>query len=72
MNRWMLDINDASDNQILSGIPVLIVRNLTGQYTTFAIPPGVFFATDDTNQDTQPTLLSFGTDHTLWYEAASG
>ncbi len=68
MQRWMMDINDPSDNPILLGIPCLILRDMIGQYRTLAIPVGTFFCTDDTNQDTQPTLLSFGTDHTLWYE----
>jgi hypothetical protein len=63
-----MDILDPSGNQILCGIPCLIQRNMIGQYTTFAIPEGVFFATDDTGQGNQPTLYSFGTDHTLWYE----
>lgn len=68
MQRWIMDINDPSDNPILLGVPVLIVRNLTGQYVTLAIPEGLFFATDDTGQSTQPTQFSFGTDHTLWYQ----
>lgn len=68
MARWILDINDSSDNPILVGIPVLIERNMTGQYVSLTLPPGIFFATDDTNQDNQPTILSFGLDHTLWYE----
>lgn len=67
MQRWMLDVNDPSDNQIISGLPILIQRDVIGQYATFALPPGIIFATDDTNQDTQPTQFSFGTDHTLWY-----
>ncbi len=71
MNRWMMDINDASDNPILNGVPVLILVNLTGQYTTLALPDGTLFATDDTNTDTQATLLSFGLDHTLWFGDAS-
>jgi hypothetical protein len=67
MNRWIININDASGNQILSGIPVLITRNLTGQYATLEIPEGVFIARDDTGQQTQPTQFSFGVDHTLFY-----
>jgi hypothetical protein len=65
--RWLIDINDSQDNQIISGLPILINRNVSGQYTTLSLPAGVIFATDDTNQDVQPTLLSFGLDHTLWY-----
>jgi hypothetical protein len=67
MNRWILDVNDQSGNPILSGIPVLIRRNLTGQYAYLAVPQGTLFALDDTGQDTQPTQFSFGLDHTVWY-----
>lgn len=67
-SRWVMDIQDPSGNPILCGLVCLIERNMDGQYTTFAIPAGIFFATDDTGQGTQPTLYSFGTDHTLWYE----
>lgn len=68
MDRWIVDINDASNNQILAGIPVLINRNLNGQYTTLAIPEGIMFAVDDTGQNEQPTLYSFGIDKTFYYE----
>lgn len=68
MDRWILDILDSSGNMILAGTVLLILRDLVGQYVTLALPPGLLFATDDTQQDTQPTLLSFGTDHTFWYE----
>lgn len=67
MNRWILDVNDSQNNQILSSIPLLINRNLIGQYTTLNLPPGMIFVTDDTNQDTQATQYSFGVDHSLWY-----
>ena len=67
MARWTMDISDPSQNPILTGIPLLIQRNLTFQYYYLAIPPGVFFCTDDTGQETQPTQFSFGVDHTLYY-----
>lgn len=68
MQRYIMDLNDASGNQIMSGIPILIERNLFGQYAELSLPAGIFFATDDTGQDTQPTQYSFGIDHTLYYE----
>lgn len=67
MNRYVMNINDTSGNPILGGIPVLIERNLTGQYVTLAIPEGTFFCTDDSGQDQQPTQFSFGVDHTMFY-----
>lgn len=68
MNRWMLDVNDASGNQILSGIPLLILRSLFAQYRTLNLPEGLTFVTDDTGTDTQATLYSFGLTNSLWYE----
>lgn len=67
MARWILNISDATGNQLLSGICLLIQRQLTSQYLYLAIPPGIFVCTDDTGQDTQPTQFSFGVDHTFLY-----
>lgn len=67
MDRWILNINDASGVQVLQGMILLINRNITGQYRTLKIPVGVFFATDDTGKETQPNRNSFGVDHTLFY-----
>lgn len=64
---WFMDILDVSENIILAGVPLTIDRNLTGQYTTLALPDGTFFCTDNTGNDTQPTLASFVTDHTLYF-----
>lgn len=65
--RWIMDVNDSSDNPIVQGIPVLINRDLFGQYDTLPLPDGVMFAVDNTGNDTQPTQYSFGLDHTLYY-----
>ena len=67
MSRWIMDIADQSDTDILDGLPLLIDRNVNGQYVISGLPVGTFFAVDDTNQGTQPTRYSFGTDHTLYY-----
>ena len=67
MARWIMNINDASGNPILEGIPCLILRNLTQQYITLNIPAGQLFVTDDTGTDTQPTQYSFGQTNTMWY-----
>jgi hypothetical protein len=66
-NTWFMDIQDPSGNPILTAIPVLIERELTSQYTTLAIPAGVFAALDETGQENQPSLYSFGTTHVLLY-----
>src|SRR4249920_2633608 len=64
MQRWIMDIADPSNNNILNGIPLLILRDAVGQYVIVGLPVGTIFSTDDTNQNTQPTRYSYGTDHT--------
>lgn len=68
MNRWILDINDASGNQILSGIPLLILRNFLGQYRTLNIPEGIMLVTDETGKGLQPGQYDFGLQNAFWYE----
>jgi hypothetical protein len=67
MARWTMDIEDSAANVILAGVTLLINRDLTGQYLYLSIPPGVFFALDNTNTDTEPTQFSFGTTNSFVY-----
>lgn len=67
MSRWILDIADASNSDILNGVPVLINRNLNGQYVISGLPSGFLFATDNTNQNTEATLNSFSLDHSIFF-----
>ncbi len=67
MQRWIMDIADGSNVDLITGLPVLLERNIAGQYVVSGIPVSVFFVVDNTNQGTQPTRLSFGTTHSLWY-----
>lgn len=72
MNRWILDLADAQNNDILNSLPMLINRNMNGRFVTPDLPPGFLFCTDDTNQGTQPTRYSFGKDHSLFYFDPTG
>jgi hypothetical protein len=67
MERFSLDVADAQGTDLVVGLPVLISRDLTGQYVITGLPSGNFFATDDSNTDSQPTIDSFQIDHTLFY-----
>lgn len=67
MQRWIMDIADASDNDIINGIPLLLLRTLSDRFVIASLPVGTLFVTDDTQQNTQATRYSFGTDHTLFY-----
>lgn len=66
-NRWMLDLLDVTQTPILMGIPLLIDRDLLGQYTTLPVPPGGLFVIDESGQQTEPGLGSFMLDHALFY-----
>lgn len=65
--RWMLDIGDASNNPILTGLPILVNRNINQQYVVSGAPVGYFFCVDNTQQENQPTRNSFGNTHELFY-----
>lgn len=67
MDRWVIDIRDASEQPILCGIPLVINRNLTNQYTALQVPLGGLYVLDETGLDAQPTLKSFVLDHTFYY-----
>lgn len=68
MKRWIMDFGDASNNPIIYGLPILIERDISGQYVIEGLPPGETFAICDTAAPlTQPSRLSFGTTHTLLY-----
>lgn len=67
MTRWLLDIMDASGNPILMGLPLLITVDTTGRFVNEGVPAGFIDVSDDSNQGTQPTRDSFGTDHSLLY-----
>lgn len=66
--RWIMDLADSQDNDIVCSIPILIGVNLLENFASFTgIPNGLFFVLDQTGKNTQPTRLSFGTTHTLYY-----
>lgn len=66
-NRWIMDIADANNTDVLLGLPVLILRNLNNQFVVTGNPPGVLYADDNSQNDAQPSRLSFGIDHTMYY-----
>lgn len=72
MNRWIMDVTDAQDVDLLSGVPLLVNRDLIGFYVYSGALPGRFLVTDDTNTGAQPTRNSFGTTHSLLYYDPTG
>jgi len=70
--RWIMDIADGQNNDIIDSIPLLIGRNLVGRFNSDSLPGGEFFVTDDTGAGNQPTQYSFATTHSLWYYDPTG
>lgn len=66
-NRWSLSILDSTEAAILVGLPLLINRDIVGQYLSFLVPLGTLLVLDDSGNNLQPTIQSFLTDHTLYY-----
>lgn len=67
MSRWIIDIQDASGNAIVSGLPLLLEVDLYGRFVREALPAGLFVAIADTLEQTQPERNSFGNTHSLLY-----
>ena len=69
MDRWFMDIADASGVLIVSGLPLLIQADIIGQYTKEGLPAGRFIVYDLTNESPaqQPTRYSWGSTHAVYY-----
>lgn len=66
-DRWFLSIMDTIGAPILMGVPLLVMRNVLGPYTTLALPPGQLVTLDYSGKNQDPTLSSFLVDHVLAY-----
>lgn len=71
MQRWVLDIADATGIAIVNGLVMLALRNLAAQYTTLAVPPGALFCYNAQSLYKDPTLSSFLTDTVFFYNDPS-
>jgi hypothetical protein len=67
MQRWIMDLMDASGTPLIMGSVLLLRTPLLNRFVIDELPPGVLLAYDDTDKDTQPTRNSFDNDHSLLY-----
>lgn len=67
VDRWILSIYDSAQNPIVMGLPLLVGRDIIGQYATLALPPGPLFCVDDSGKGLQPALSSFLLTHRFIY-----
>jgi hypothetical protein len=67
MERWLMDINDENQSPLLKGIPVQTDFNLIERFKDDRLPPGEFFAIDESGEGKQPSREDFGNDVKLFY-----
>lgn len=70
-NRWFMDIKDQSQTPIIMGILVQQGVPLTRYYVREALPPGNFWAIDQTGEAKEPDRENFGVDLILIYEESA-
>jgi hypothetical protein len=66
-DRWRLNIMDVTGASLLMGVPLLIERDLTGNFKHLSIPPGLFLVIDGKTGHSQPGLSGFALNHVLYY-----
>lgn len=68
MQRWVYDLADPSNNDILVGQKVLIRTAPVSQFVIPGLPAGVLIPEDNRNNvQGEPTRNSFGTTHSMLY-----
>ncbi len=67
MDRWIMDIADENENELLLGTPILTQTNLIERFKDDNLPPGEFFAIDESGEDKQPGREDLGNDVKLFY-----
>lgn len=66
--RWYMDLADQSDNDIVTGVPILVNIPLLDQYIVEGIPPGRFIAIDESGNNKIPGEDDLGNDVKLFYQ----
>lgn len=68
MARWILDIQDQEENDILIGIPMLTGVPLLQQYTKTDLPPGDFLLLHRDGTDINAEREDLGDSVNLYYQ----
>jgi len=72
LDRWIMDIADSSDNDILNGLVVLTNVPLTDQYLSDPnMPQGRFIVIDETGNNKEAGSNDLGNDIKVLYEEVS-
>jgi len=70
LGRWFMDILDASDVLLISGIILLTNLAIRDQYVKDGIPAGQFILIDETGNEKNPGEFDLGNDVRLFYQEA--
>lgn len=70
MERWIFDIANEQNDNLLVGIPVHTDVNLKGRFKQTTLPPGLFLAFDETGNQRNPDRENFGKEVKFFYEEA--
>ncbi|RYF12579.1 MAG: hypothetical protein EOO40_00920 [Deltaproteobacteria bacterium] len=70
-DRWYLDIADVIGAPLVTGIALLVNRDLLQPYRAYPVPAGYLVVIDNTGNDNQPGKTAFLTTHTLYYLEAT-
>jgi hypothetical protein len=60
MQKWFLNLADASGNQIVSQVPVIASMPLFDRFVAEAVPAGTLFAFDTSGQNMDPGRFDLG------------
>ncbi len=72
MDRWLMDIADANEETIITGIVVLTEWLLIDRFKDDRLPPGNFLAIDESGEQKYPGREDFGQDVKLFYVESEG
>jgi len=71
MDRWLMDIADENEDALLLGIPILTDFNLIERFKDDNLPPGEFFALDESGAQKYAGREDLGNDIKLFYVEAA-
>lgn len=71
LERWVMDVNDVDDANIVTGIPLLYGLPLLDRYKDERLPLGRFVISDETGEKRNPTRDGLGDDFKLLYREST-
>lgn len=71
LDRWVMDIHDIDDVEIIQGAVLLYGLPLFDRYKIASLPVGRFILSDETGEERNPGRDDLGDDFKLLYQEAS-